>query len=238
VCAATLVGGPDARASHETAAALWAIPGFTASSATPIVLTVPRGRRPQLPGIRIHQSLIMSARHVASVDDVRATSVARTLCDLDGRVSPHRLGRLVDEMLTRQVVSIADLRAVHGVLRRGRRWSRGMAEALGRRGEEAERADTVWEAEIVRWLREAGLPEPVQQYEISGYSVDLAYPEERVLIEFDGFGAHSTRTAFDGDRRRQNALLLASGAVLLRFTSASTRDEVVGAVAAARRRSA
>jgi hypothetical protein len=28
----------------------------------------------------------------------------------------------------------------------------------------------------VRWLREAGLPEPVQQHEIGGYCVDLAYP--------------------------------------------------------------
>ena len=58
VCAATLIGGPMARASHATAAPLWAMPGFPASSSTPIELTVPRGRRPQLRTIPLHLSLI------------------------------------------------------------------------------------------------------------------------------------------------------------------------------------
>ncbi len=233
VCAATLIGGPRARASHVTAAALWAMPGFPASSSTPIELTVPRGRRPQLPKIPIHQSTILSARHVARVDDVRVTSVARTLCDLDGRVPPDRLGDLVDEMLTRRAVTIERLRTVHGELRHGRRWSRAMGEVLAVRGKEAERADSGWEARIVRWLREAGFPEPVQQHEIAGYHVDLAYPDRGVLIEFDGFprtrrGRPSI--AIDTGRTR---LLLATGAVLLRFTSVSTREEVERALTAA-----
>ncbi len=52
-------------------------------------------------------------------------------------------------------------------------------------------------------------------------------------MEYDGFGAHTTRSAFDADRRRQNALVLRDGLMVLRFTSASTREEVVRDVAAA-----
>jgi very-short-patch-repair endonuclease len=233
VCAATLVAGPTGRASHETAAALAGVPGFPAASSTPIVLTVARGCRPPLRGIRIHQSTILSAAHVGVVDDIRVTSLARTLCDLDGRVYVPRLGALVDEMLVRRAVTMAELRAVHAALRHGRRWSRGMAHVLAMRGDEAERAGSTREADVVRWLRDAGLPPPVQQHEVAGYHVDLAYPDEQVLIEFDGFAAHSTRSAFDRDRRRQNDLLVGGGAVLVRFTSTSTQEEVVRTVATA-----
>ncbi len=47
VLAAVLSGGTGAVASHRTAAAVWELPGFPRSSATPIEITVPRGRRPR-----------------------------------------------------------------------------------------------------------------------------------------------------------------------------------------------
>ncbi len=59
-----------------------------------------------------------------------------------------------------------------------------------------------------------------------------------MFLEYDGFEAHRTRTAFDGDRRRAHALALVAGATVLRFTSASTREEVVRDVTAALERAA
>ena len=76
----------------------------------------------------------------------------------------------------------------------------------------------------------------MQQHEFDGYVVDLAYPERRLLVEYDGFAGHSTRSRFDGDRRRANALVLRHGVTLLRYTSASTREEVVREVTMALRR--
>ena len=76
------------------------------------------------------------------------------------------------------------------------------------------------------------------QFPVGGYQVDWAYPEERVFLEYDGFDSHSTRTAFDDDRRRANALALVAGATVLRFTSASTREEVVRDAMAALERAA
>jgi very-short-patch-repair endonuclease len=236
VLAAVLRSGPSGHASHATAAALWGMPGFVARSTTAIEITVQRGQRPRLSGVRVHQATVLPEHHVTTVDHTRVTSAARTLCDIDGRVSRARLSRIVDELLIRRVVSLPALADVHAEIRRGRGVPRAMADVLAERREEWQRADSRREAELVRWLVEAGLPPPVQQHTIDGFRIDLAYPDHRLLIEYDGFDPHVTRTAFDGDRRRQNALLLDGGAVVLRYTSASTREEVVRDVTAALRR--
>ncbi|MBV8983000.1 MAG: DUF559 domain-containing protein [Acidimicrobiia bacterium] len=92
---------------------------------------------------------------------------------------------------------------------------------------------------MLSWLTGAGLPPPRQQYRVrikgKTYKLDLAYPDELVDIEGDGFDTHRTRTAFDEDRERANALSIA-GWLVLRFTSRSTQDEVVTQVMAARDR--
>jgi very-short-patch-repair endonuclease len=160
-------------------------------------------------------------------------SIGRTLCDLDGRVSAGGLRRLVDEVLLRRVVTLAELHAVYEDLRGGRRTIRTIGRVLAQRGAECEQAESRGEARLVRWLREAGLPAPVQQHEVGGYRVDLAYPGAGLFIEYDGFDPHTTRTRFDADRRRDNVLQLATGATVLRYTSASTREQVVREVAAA-----
>ena len=48
--------------------------------------------------------------------------------------------------------------------------------------------------------------------------MDLAWPDRRVLVEFDG-NVHRDRRVFVDDLRRQNGLVLA-GWTVLRFTSA------------------
>jgi very-short-patch-repair endonuclease len=37
--------------------------------------------------------------------------------------------------------------------------------------------------------------------------LDLAWPDAKVAVEFDGFVPHSTRRVFDDDRARQNDLV-------------------------------
>ena len=99
--------------------------------------------------------------------------------------------------------------------------------------------DSDLETRVLSWLTGAGLPPPRQQYRVringKTYKLDLAYPDELLGMEPDGWDTHRTRSAFDGDRERANALALA-GWLVLRFTSHSTRDDVVSQVAAARAR--
>jgi hypothetical protein len=90
---------------------------------------------------------------------------------------------------------------------------------------------------VLRWLiHEAGLPAPVLQHVVRDADdrflgrVDLAWPDQRVLVEFDG-NVHRERRVFVDDVRRQNDLVLA-GWTVLRFTSADVlgRPEQVVAI--------
>ncbi|MFP5370904.1 MAG: endonuclease domain-containing protein, partial [Actinomycetes bacterium] len=86
------------------------------------------------------------------------------------------------------------------------------------------RAESPMES-VLRWLlHDAGLPRPVLQHPIRNVGgallgrADLAWPDRKVLVEFDG-DVHRERHVFVNDVRRQNALI-AAGWVVLRFTSA------------------
>jgi very-short-patch-repair endonuclease len=89
---------------------------------------------------------------------------------------------------------------------------------------------------VLRWLlHAAGVPAPVLQQQISTpsgrFRADLAWPEQQVLVEFDG-DLHRERETFVRDLRRQNALV-AAGWTVLRFSSADVlgrAEEVVAQV--------
>ena len=92
---------------------------------------------------------------------------------------------------------------------------------------------------VLRWLiHEAGLPAPVLQHVIrdgdGGFlgQVDLAWPDQRLLVEFDG-NVHRERRVFIKDLRRQNGLVLA-GWTVLRFTSADVLGRLQQVIAAIR----
>lgn len=89
--------------------------------------------------------------------------------------------------------------------------------------------DSDQEMRVVRILVDAGMPEPRQQLvvRLSGYRfvLDMAYPELKLAIEYDGWDSHRTRTSFDHDRLRAN-VLVANGWTVLRFTSAMTDAQI------------
>lgn len=68
-----------------------------------------------------------------------------------------------------------------------------------------------------RLLREAQLPEPVFNAIVEGTEVDALWRRERVVLEFDSYGFHATRAAFERDRRK-GAMLSRRGYVVLRTT--------------------
>lgn len=70
--------------------------------------------------------------------------------------------------------------------------------------------------------------------------VDLAFPAQRVAVEYDGREAHLRSDAFVRERRRQNALL-AAGWIVLRYTAEDLRaapQRIVEEVRQALRRAA
>lgn len=221
--------------SHRSAARVWGIAGIPGIR---LEVSVPVGRRVRLDGVRAHRSTLLRSDFVTVERGIPVTTVARTLVDLSAVTSDERVRLAVDDALRHDLVSLAELtRCFESLAGRGRRRVARFRQVLEARQPGYDPGDSELEARVARWLVAGGLPAPVAQHPVRGhdhrYRLDLAYPDLQIAIELDGWSAHGTRSAFDHDRARGNDLELA-GWTLLRFTSASTRDGVVGTVRSAR----
>lgn len=147
----------------------------------------------------------------AAVDVARQGPLASAVAVLDAVLAA---GLTTEQELAAQVERAAGLRGV----------------CTGRRA--LELADARAASPPESWLRvvlvEDGLV-PVPQYVVLSVDgrfvarVDLAFPADRVALEYDGRVAHATAAAFARDRQRQNELV-ALGWVVLRFTAADLRS--------------
>ena len=55
---------------------------------------------------------------------------------------------------------------------------------------------------LLRLIRAAQLPEPQANARVAGFEVDFLWPEQKVIVEIDGFAFHGHRAAFERDRQR------------------------------------
>jgi hypothetical protein len=232
---AVLLGAPrEAVVSHLTAASLWGLQVPLVPTDPRVHLTVPPGRRVrQRADRRIHCSVVPApARAVRS--GVCVTSLPRMWLDLAAQLPAPALLAVSDQVLRRRIpaeVLQEVLLTARGV--RGARTARRVLPLADHR------SGSPMES-VLRWLvHEAGLPAPVLQHAVLDPSggkvaeVDLAWPDHRVVVEFDG-DLHRDRPVFVDDLRRQNGLVLA-GWTVLRFSSADVVGRPAWVVAVVRR---
>jgi predicted transcriptional regulator of viral defense system len=160
-------------------------------------VTAPGARR--VPGIRTGRSRGLDRRDVTSWRGIPVTTPARTMVDLAGRIPLDPLARAFHE---------AGIK--HGTT------PHEVEEALGRRanapGAAALRSVihgdvpvtlSVLEARFLRLLREAGLPLPETNRYAGEKRVDCRWPALRLTVELDSYRYHSSRYAWEQDRRRE-----------------------------------
>ena len=233
--AVCLAAGPRARSSFRSAAALHQLEAFPAE----ILEITHFGVRPAvIDGVIAHETKVYGPAHVASVQGIPVTSVARTLCDLTAIAPSWSVERAVDEALRRKLVTLRWLRSVAEDLEgRGRLRCTVMREILEVRQPGYHPGDSEPEKRISDLLVRAGFPRPVPQHTIRigsrTYRADLAYPELMLVMEYDSWAFHSSRSAFDNDPKRRNDMRTA-GYTVLEFTSKSSDRYIVDTVAAAR----
>jgi very-short-patch-repair endonuclease len=151
---------------------------------------------------------------------LRVTTPLRTLTDLATTLGADDLERAVHEALVLGLVRREEVEGVNA-LRRA-----------------AHAQPTVTKSELQRamlaLIRRAGLELPQTEVRIGADTVDFLWPQQRLLVETDGYNAHGTRRRFETDRAR-DARLVAAGYRVLRFTwrQLTTQPEVVTARLAA-----
>ena len=156
------------------------------------------------------------------VDGVRVTTVARTICDLGAVVARSRLHHVVEVAIAEERVTVGELQACAGAwCRRGRSGS-GVIRALDHDLLDVEPLPgSELERRAILLLGEAGIGGWQAQYRPPWYDgvrgvVDLAWLDERVVVELDGRRWHATAQA-QGDDRRRDRLATTHGWVTLRF---------------------
>jgi very-short-patch-repair endonuclease len=170
--------------------------------------------------VRVHRTQALHPADATRHHGVPVTSPQRTLLDLATVLAPTELARAVEDAIVQRLVT------THSLNEQFRRYPRhGGVRAL-RDAARPEPARTRSEAErrLLELIRAARLPEPRTNARAGGYEVDLLWPEAGLVVEVDGYAFHSTRSAFERDRRR-DADLHAAGYVVLRVTWRQVVDE-------------
>ena len=206
--AAALACGPGAAVSHHAAAALW---GFRPAWHGPIDVTTTRQLRHRR-GIRVHRT---RCPETTSRNGVPTTTPARTLLDLAADLDPSALARAIEEARLLRLTSPAELTSLNA-RSSGHHGARAFKRAVNQ-GHEPSLTRSEAERRFLDLVRAARLPAPEANVRIAGYEVDFLWREQRLVVEVDGFAYHSSREAFERDRRK-DADLQAAGLRVVRVT--------------------
>jgi hypothetical protein len=213
---------PDAAIGGRSAAAWY---GADLSSVNdPVVVVAPRGCSWDGPrGVRVHKTDVRQSEIVVSDDAVRVTTVSRTAWDVATLEPTLTSVPILDAMLRDGHLSEQALRA--DVATRRGRWRSNRATDLVPLVDG--RAQSPPESRVRVACALAGLPRPIPQYvviedgEFLG-AVDLAWPEAKLVVEYEG-AYH-----FDGVQIRKDdaryARLIAAGWRVIRLSSIDLRD--------------
>lgn len=214
--AAVLACGDMALLSHRSAAALW---GLARWHSGPVEVTAPAGRG--RPGITVHEGgIAMGDRAV--VDQIPVTSVARTLFDLAEALDEPGLRSVFEEADRLGLLQMRELEDVcargHG--RRALRSIRPLIDAA----QAPKYTRSPLEGRFLTFCQEQGLPLPQANVTVLGREVDAYWPQQRLIVEADGWSFHGHRSAFERDRAR-NAAMLAQGYRVVRITHRRLEQE-------------
>jgi hypothetical protein len=231
--AAALLMPPGAVLGGRSAAAVLGAPapGFTDR----VIVVVPppvKWRGPE--GVRVHRTELAAGDVLSDETGLRYTTPLRTAWEVGALEARATAVGVLDAMVRQGLVHVS---ALHALLRHRRaRWG----AARFRRA--VELVDGRSESPPESWVRVAcvlgGLPAPVPQYDVVHEGtwlarVDLAWPEARLAVEYEGeHHFHGLQIVRDDVRLGR---LVAAGWRVIRLSAADLRDmdAVIRRIAAA-----
>jgi hypothetical protein len=223
--AALIHVGQPAALSGPTSLALH---GISATEDTVVHLSVPPAKRARSkPGLVVHRAEYQPL-DVIELEGLPAFSLdlalADYLCDGDGRTAfaavDQAMSGLSEDHCRTLRRNVRD-RLVDRRNRRGiHRAQMLLALATGK-------AESPPESILRLTVVEAGFPVPEVQFEITAvdgrrlYVLDIAWPELRIALEYDGFAAHEERHECDAER---DARMAGRGWITIRATAVDLRE--------------
>jgi putative AbiEi antitoxin of type IV toxin-antitoxin system len=205
--AAVLACGPRAVLSHDSAAALWGV--RTWPSMPEVTAPIDHTR----PGIRAHRSRTLTTKQVRRHHGIRVTSPARTITDIQDRLTDAQLIRAVNDLRLAKHLRQTELERLLTACPR--------AKALIDPAERPTRSPK--EDEFLVFCAHYGLPRPKINLILHGHEVDALFPDEKVIVEIDGWDFHKTHESFESDRDK-DADLAQYGYLTVRVTSTRLKD--------------
>ena len=214
--AAVLACGPGAVVSHRSAARLH---GLRSDGYTKVEVTVPKRSARTHPGVGVHRSTTLTDEDVTVVNNIPATTVARTLFDLAELITARQLERAFDQA---EILEALDARAINDQLARNsmRRGATAIRRVLTEHYIGSTPTENDFEEALLALTRSLGLPDPTAQFYIDPgdgdppIKADFAWPDRKIVVETDGHRTHRTRQAFENDRRRDQRLTAAGWTVV------------------------
>jgi len=230
--AAVAACGDGALLSHFSAAELWGLLPRRPGDAEIDVMVV--GRNPGTrTGIRRHRVPALDPRDVSVHEGIAVTSPARIALDLADQLAGGDLEQLVAVAASGRLADGGEIRAVLERCPRHRGAARLKAVMRTPGGAQFTRSKN--ERTVLSLVRQARLKPPAMNVQPAGFEVDAYWPQERLVVEADGYEFHRDRAAFENDRAR-DASLVALGYRVIRVTWRQLDDEpfvVIGRIAQA-----
>ncbi len=211
LAAALLYAGPGAMLSHDTAAWWWELIDreprvIDASTPRQCRSHAGHGRR----AVRVHGRRTLDRVWHRSLP---VTTLAQTLLDF---ASVNSFRRVRYALANADYRRLLDVEAVESIAGRGRPGSDTLRRALAKHLPELGFTRSEFERRMLELCESAGLPIPEVNVVVGGMTVDAVWRDQRVIVELDGKGNHSSVAQIARDHDR-DLRLRALGFTVLRY---------------------
>jgi very-short-patch-repair endonuclease len=219
--AGVLACGQDSFVSHRSAAALLGL--VKAPGREVDVTVVARGCRSRS-GLRVHRLEKLDRADRGHRRGIPITAPARTLIDFASTTGAGETECAIAEAFALELVTQREL--IAATIRAPYRAGVAQVKAILGLDGGPSRTRSGGERAMLRLIRAAHLPAPRTNYVVAGFTADFCWPDERVIVELDGYDFHSHRSAFERDHRR-DLVHREAGYEVLRFTGQQLKHEPV-----------
>lgn len=207
--AAVLAAGPQAVLSHGSAAWWW---GLAARPGGRVHVTRPGTATRRKPGFVVHGARALTRRNRCIHERMPVTSAARTLFDQAATANRDELSNQLDTAIERQLYDHGEMEAL--LTRHSRARGSPLLRDIFRSWQPPAFTRSGGEKILHRLIRSAALPSPRVNMQFHGYERDFCWPERGLVVEYDGWDGHKTRTQQEVDRVRDATLAVVNVRVL------------------------